>query len=102
MHITQYQLSYPYQHEGSPVFKLILGNLIIRYSFLVAVVQISHLLPVWGIKEADEQNNLQQVYNYILTGKSDVKIADVLAKMSEEEIKKLFPDNFKDEFLNGL
>ena len=51
------------------------------------------------LKEADEQNNLQQVYNYILTGKSDVKIADVLAKMSEEEIKKLFPDNFKDEFL---
>lgn len=51
------------------------------------------------LKEADEQNNLQKVYNYILTGKSDVKMSDVLTKMSEEEIKKLFPDNFKDEFL---
>lgn len=53
------------------------------------------------LKEADEQNKLQKVYDFILTGKTDVNIADILNQMSEEDIKKICNKNFKDEFLNN-
>lgn len=53
------------------------------------------------LKEADEQNKLKKVYDFILTGKTDVNIADILNQMSEEDIKKICNKNFKDEFLNN-
>ena len=53
------------------------------------------------LKEADEQNKLQKVYDFILTGKTDVNIADILNQMSEEDIKKICNKNFKNEFLNN-
>lgn len=53
------------------------------------------------LKEANEQNKLQKVYDFILTGKTDVNIADILNQMSEEDIKKICNKNFKDEFLNN-
>lgn len=53
------------------------------------------------LKEADEQNKLQKVYDFILTSKTDVNIADILNQMSEEDIKKICNKNFKDEFLNN-
>ena len=53
------------------------------------------------LKEADEQSKLQKVYDFILTGKTDVNIADILNQMSEEDIKKICNKNFKEEFLKN-
>ena len=52
------------------------------------------------LKEAENNENLQKVRNFITTGKVDGKFSDLLNKLSNEDFKSIFDKNFKNYFVN--
>ena len=52
------------------------------------------------LKEAENNENLQKVRNFIATGKVDGKFSDLLNKLSDEDFKSIFDKNFKNYFVN--
>lgn len=52
------------------------------------------------LKEAENNENLQKVRNFITTGKVDGKFSDLLNKLSDEDFKSIFDKNFKNYFVN--
>lgn len=52
------------------------------------------------LKEAENNENLQKVRNFIITGKVDGKFSDLLNKLSDEDFKSIFDKNFKNYFVN--
>ena len=52
------------------------------------------------LKEAENNENLQKVRNFITTGKVDGKFSDLLNKLSDEDFKNIFDKNFKNYFVN--
>ncbi len=52
------------------------------------------------LKEAENNENLQKVRNFITTGKVDSKFSDLLNKLSDEDFKSIFDKNFKNYFVN--
>lgn len=51
------------------------------------------------LKEAENNENLQKVRNFIATGKVDGKFSDLLNKLSDEDFKSIFDKNFKNYFV---
>lgn len=52
------------------------------------------------LKEAENNETLQKVRNFIITGKVDGKFSDLLNKLSDEDFKSIFDKNFKNYFVN--
>ena len=52
------------------------------------------------LKEAENNETLQKVRNFIETGKVDGKFSDLLNKLSDEDFKSIFDKNFKNYFVN--
>ena len=52
------------------------------------------------LKEAENNENLQKIRNFITTGKVDGKFSDLLNKLSDEDFKSIFDKNFKNYFVN--
>jgi len=52
------------------------------------------------LKEAENNETLQKVRNFITTGKVDGKFSDLLNKLSDEDFKSIFDKNFKNYFVN--
>ena len=52
------------------------------------------------LKEAENNENLQKIRNFIATGKVDGKFSDLLNKLSDEDFKSIFDKNFKNYFVN--
>lgn len=52
------------------------------------------------LKEAENNETLQKVRNFIATGKVDGKFSDLLNKLSDEDFKSIFDKNFKNYFVN--
>lgn len=52
------------------------------------------------LKEAENNETLQKVRNFIATGKVDGKFSELLNKLSDEDFKSIFDKNFKNYFVN--
>ena len=52
------------------------------------------------LKEAENNETLQKVRNFIATGKVDGKFSDLLNKLNDEDFKSIFDKNFKNYFVN--
>lgn len=52
------------------------------------------------LKEAENNETLQKVRNFIITGKVDGKFSELLNKLSDEDFKSIFDKNFKNYFVN--
>ena len=52
------------------------------------------------LKEAENNETMQKVRNFIATGKVDGKFSDLLNKLSDEDFKSIFDKNFKNYFVN--
>ena len=52
------------------------------------------------LKEAENNETLTKVRNFIVTGKVDGKFSDLLNKLSDEDFKNIFDKNFKNYFIN--